>query len=314
MKNNTRQNAQGKWQGILKHFGFTPKQLGGQHQACPMCGGVDRWRYSDHDGNGSYFCSGCGPGSGFDLLMGMHDWDYARAAKEVDHMLGTIPSNEPFKPKVDVEKRRRDLNSLWKGADKDYRRLDDWWVARGMSPALLSENLLRDLRYHSGMFMADSNRKHDGMVALVRNKDAVPVSVHRTYFDPKTRKMMPPTENIKGAAVRLGLLIEETVVVGEGIETTLCGCCEYGFPGLAAISALGMETLEIPPPHVIPQVIILADNDHSFTGQKAAFTLARRLDNDGHKVRVIVPSEAGWDYNDVARDGYSDLWEFANES
>ena len=63
MTTNTRANAHGKWRHILLQFGLTTKNLSGKHQPCPLCGGKDRWRYSDHDGNGSYFCSGCGPGS-----------------------------------------------------------------------------------------------------------------------------------------------------------------------------------------------------------------------------------------------------------
>lgn len=309
MKNNTRENAAGKWRGILLHFGLTQKQLNGNHQACPMCGGKDRWRYSDHDGNGSYFCSGCGPGSGFDLLMGLQDWDYARTAREVDHMLGTIPEDAPFKPKVDVEKRRRDLNAIWKAASKDYGFLSEYFHGRGIDG--LTQNLLRDIRYHPSMFLTGSSLRHAGMIALVRNKSASPVSIHRTYFSPKTRKMMPPTETIKGAAIRLGLPVDDTLVIGEGIETTLAGCVEFGAPGFAAISANMMEEVWVPP--TVKELIILADNDHSFTGQKAAFTLARRHALDGMRVKVIISLETGEDYNDVVRQPGGTVVEFNNE-
>lgn len=295
-KKDTREAAHGRWRSILSAMGFTPKQLSGTHQPCPICGGTDRWRFTDYQGNGDYFCSGCGPGSGFDLLMGVNGWEFAYAAKEVDIVLGNVSDEPVFAPKVDEEKRRRDLNSLWKGA-KSQEVLEEHLFRRGLMVPELRDEWLEDLRGHPGLFLAGSSDRHRGVLALIRNSKGQPISIHRTYVDEGIKKVMPPTEKMKGAAIWLGRAVGDQLVVGEGLETTLTGCAQFKCPGYAAISANNMEEL-IVPPH-IERVIILADHDHSFTGQKAAFTLARRLDNDGKEVDVYLPKDRGKDFNDL---------------
>ena len=88
--------ARGQWRGILLSFGFPEAGLQARHGPCPFCGGKDRYRWDNKDGNGSYFCSQCGPGSGIDLLMKFKGWDYRTAAREVEQLLGA----EPLRPEV----------------------------------------------------------------------------------------------------------------------------------------------------------------------------------------------------------------------
>ncbi|MEE9365295.1 MAG: toprim domain-containing protein [Dehalococcoidales bacterium] len=291
--NDTRANAEGKWRGILLAIGFTEKELSGKHGPCPMCEGTDRFRYTDYKGGGEYFCARCGPGSGFDLIMHAKNWDFAYAAKQVDKLLGT-EIEQVFKPKVDLEKRRRDMNAYWQHADR-YDLVENYLTSRGIK--IHNTLPMKNLRGHSRMFLAGSSGQHEGMVALIRNSEGQPISLHRTYFKKKQRKVMPPIETIKGGAIRLGEEPTDRLVIGEGIETTLSGMEHFGCSaGYATISAGGMEAVQVPE---VKEVIILADNDKSFTGQKAAFTLARSLDNkDIDIVRVVMPTERDMDFND----------------
>ena len=294
LKKDTKDDAVGKWLGILKAFGFTDAELSGKHGPCPLCEGKDRFRYTDYKRNGDYFCSGCGPGSGFDLVMGKMNIDFGRAAQEVDKVLGT-EIEEVFKPRVDLEKRRRDMNYLWQHAN-DRALVAEYLWSRGIShyPA----NGLRDLRGHPQMFLVDSPERHRAMLALIRNKDGAPIAIHRTYIDLGLRKVMPPLETIKGCAIRFGKpQPNQPLVIGEGIETVLSGMEEFGGAGYACISAGNMEEVSVPGD--VKDVIILADNDKSFTGQKSAFTLARKLDTKKKNVRVVMRPEAGLDFNDT---------------
>ena len=75
--------ARGKWAGILEALGVDPKYLRNVHGACPICGGKDRFRFDDKDGDGTFYCSGCGAGSGFTLLQRLHGWDWAKTANEI---------------------------------------------------------------------------------------------------------------------------------------------------------------------------------------------------------------------------------------
>lgn len=82
--------ACGHWTGILEGFGISG--LTGRHQACPGCGGKDRFRYDDLGGDGTFVCSqGTGEllaGDGFVLLEHVKGWDRARTLREVAKFLG----------------------------------------------------------------------------------------------------------------------------------------------------------------------------------------------------------------------------------
>ena len=87
--------AQGRWREILRDLaGLQPEQLSNRHQPCPACGGRDRYRFDDRDGNGSWFCNQCGGkdhlgggGSGIDLLMRVRHWSFRQACEEVERYL-----------------------------------------------------------------------------------------------------------------------------------------------------------------------------------------------------------------------------------
>ena len=307
----TRNAAHGRWVSILTQLGVTKKQLSGVHQPCPMCGGTDRWRFSNHDGNGSYFCSGCGPGSGFDLLMGINGWDFKTAAKEVDKLVsaGTISTSPEtlFVPEKNEARRRRNLNELWaQGQPLPAKGAGPYISSRGLANLLDQRGaLFADCRFNPAMYHKDLDEKVAGLMWLIRNPAGRPVSIHRTYLHSKDKKIMPPTENLKGSGVRFGG-VSQRYVIGEGIETTLSGCEWFKCNGMAVISANMMEQAVLP--SGVKEVIILADHDRSFTGQKAAFTLARRLDNrdDLDRVVVIMPKIKGEDFNDLHPSGCMD--------
>jgi len=59
--------AVGRWPGIFAQLGVDVGT--GKHKACPICGGKDRFRFDDKDGEGTYFCNQCGAGDGWNLLQ-----------------------------------------------------------------------------------------------------------------------------------------------------------------------------------------------------------------------------------------------------
>jgi len=91
--------ASGRWAVILSDLaGLQPEQLSNRHQPCPACGGRDRFRFDDRDGNGSWFCNQCGGkdhlgggGTGMDLLMRVRRWTFRQACEEVERYLGLEP-------------------------------------------------------------------------------------------------------------------------------------------------------------------------------------------------------------------------------
>jgi Zinc-binding domain of primase-helicase len=83
----TLDTAYGLWREILPRFGVPATALNGKHQACPACGGKDRFRFTDRKGDGDYFCNGCGAGKGISLVAKVNGWSYPEAAKRIDEFL-----------------------------------------------------------------------------------------------------------------------------------------------------------------------------------------------------------------------------------
>ena len=142
------------------------------------------------------------------------------------------------------------------------------------------------------------------VVAPVTAPDGTLASVHRIYLGdvPDRKKTMRPASTIKGAAVRL-FPHNGTLGISEGIETALA-CYElFKVPTWAALTAGGVEAFHVPPE--ITRLIIYGDADLSFTGQAAAYALAKRVvrDRPDIAVEVEIPDAAGTDWLNVLERG-----------
>lgn len=89
--------AEGRWPAILEHLGGVDGKVFNhvKHQACPNCGGVDRFRWDDRNGRGDYFCNQCGAGDGWRLLMLLRGWDFPDAIRAVAEYLGEMHFEAP---------------------------------------------------------------------------------------------------------------------------------------------------------------------------------------------------------------------------
>lgn len=130
-----------------------------------------------------------------------------------------------------------------------------------------------------------------GVVAILRTFLAED-GQGKADVDP-AKMMLGPT---RGGAVRLAR-VDDRIVVGEGIESTLSVQIATGIPAWAALSAVGIETLELPSLPRASEVIIAAD--HDVRGIQAAENAASRWTREGRTVRIALPPEAGLDFNDV---------------
>ena len=93
-------------------------------------------------------------------------------------------------------------------------------------------------------------------------------------------------------------------VIAEGVETTLSAMLLFqergrGLAGIAALSAVGVQYLQLP--RSIKRVIIAADNDDNKDGigERVARALRYRLWSQGKIVSIAVPPKPGQDWNDV---------------
>jgi putative DNA primase/helicase len=297
----TRDAARGKWRDILLRFGVDESYLKNEHGPCPICrDGKDRFRFDDLEGDGTYYCNQCGPGSGMKLIMTLKGWPFDKAAREIDAILGTVHVTQQQAKKTEDDKRRI-LIKLWMDA-KPVQKGDPVWLyleRRCGDPSAV----LEDLRYHPALRHTMDGQAHPAMLALLRPNEGKAVGIHRTYLTPDGRKAaVDPVRMVLGecAQVRLGG-VQERLGVAEGIETAICASKAFSLPVWSALNANGMKTWE--PPAGVKSVVVFGDNDANFTGQDAAYTLAHRLARQGMQVDVQIPPVVGTDWADAQFEG-----------
>ncbi|OQW44368.1 MAG: hypothetical protein A4S16_03510 [Proteobacteria bacterium SG_bin6] len=294
--------AKGRWRGILAELGVGQSFLTGRHGPCPLCGGRDRFRFDDKEGRGTYFCSGCGPGTGLDLLQKLQGWDFKTAAAEVDRIVGNVPFVAP-KPALDETKRAELLNQLWRSGrpvtpdDLAGRYLASRGLALPTAPVLRFTPSAR----------APGGGEHPAMVAMIAGIDGRPASLHRTFLGPRGKadiaepRATMPGPIAEGAAIRLHPIAEH-LGIAEGIETALAAWVLFGVPTWSAMNATVLAKWR--PPEGVRRVTVFGDNDPKFGGAAAAYALAHRLAaRFGLEVEVKIPSEPGADWADVLAAG-----------
>jgi putative DNA primase/helicase len=91
----TVKQACGHWPRILPALGV--KVIKNRHQACPVCGGSDRFRFDDKEGRGTWYCNQCGAGDGLKLVEKVFGVTPSVAAGKVNAVTGNLP---PVAPEV----------------------------------------------------------------------------------------------------------------------------------------------------------------------------------------------------------------------
>ncbi|ELY7489939.1 toprim domain-containing protein [Cronobacter turicensis] len=89
----TVKQACGHWPRILPALGV--KVIKNRHQACPVCGGSDRFRFDDKEGRGTWFCNQCGAGDGLKLVEKVFSVSASEAAGKVNAVTGNLPPVDP---------------------------------------------------------------------------------------------------------------------------------------------------------------------------------------------------------------------------
>lgn len=285
----TTEAARGKWRKILEAFGIEVKFLDGKHHPCPCTGeGEDRFRFSDHNGTGDYFCA-CSSGGkgGFGLLECKTGRPFRELAMDVDALIGNESISEPRAPTY-AEQLRKVAKPARRSRYLESRGLE-------MAPGLL--------------FATSVDYREDGKVTGTYQAMLAPITrrgewqtFHVTYLQvgakapvPNPRKILPGGP-IQGGGVAL-YPAASVMGVAEGIETAIAAKMLFGMPTHAAISAGGMAKWEAPAG--LAELHIFADNDANLAGQAAAWQLAHRMKLKGIETHIRVPDAVGDDWCDV---------------
>jgi len=312
-----KQRAHGRWTEILASLGVDERILKRRNLPCPLCGGTDRFQYTNKFGEGNYHCRQCGPGGGFKLLQAVMGVDFNTALRDVERCLGMMPvSAPPRTSEPSAERMKRLAQHIWNEAKAitEGDEVDRYLRGRGLAlPAYP-----KVLRCHPtlGYYQKDAGGKarkvgeYPALLACIQGADGHAVTLHRTYLKDGAKLAAPDAKKvlsagINGAAVRLFEATEE-LAVSEGIEKSLAVYLSTGKPVWAGLNAGNLEKLWLP--DSVRIISVYADNDANgdFAGQAFAFALARRLKRDEYRtgprqVKVFVPRHPGVDWDDIWR-------------
>jgi putative DNA primase/helicase len=214
------------------------------------------------------------------------------------------PHRARLETRAEIERLRRSISA----ARRLYRRAspasgthaETYLRARGIAGSITP--ILRFLEacpHRNGHY-------YSAMVAPILNLDGDLIAVHKTFLSPdgSGKADLPKQEQretcgpMRGGAVRLACHDpDRELIVAEGIESTISVMQIFGLPGWAAICAGGIEALELPRDAL--RILIAADNDENFVGQRAALAACSRWRYEGRQVRILIPPNIGHDFNDV---------------
>jgi putative DNA primase/helicase len=228
--------------------------------------------------------------------MAVNGWDFREATKHIEPLIGDEPASPPTQRRSEAEKRRA-FERLWEMA-RPIQAGDP--VARylhrriGLTTFPVALRTAGHLRYPDASY-------HPAMLALITAPDGGIANVHRTYLTDEggkalvaePRRFMPGKVQ-PGSAVRL-FSHESRLGIAEGIETALSAAHLFDVPCWAALTKDLLSKWK--PPSQVQEVTIFAD--HDAPGQTAAYALASRLTGRGCRVKIKMPDQAGYDWNDV---------------
>jgi hypothetical protein len=279
---------------------LTERQIGVFTLPCPYCGHDKPWsqrfRLERHSlGSAKWHCFYCGES-------------------------GSLRRDGPADPQEEAAARKAAKEKLRaEQAAKSARALQLWNDAKPVTgtPVIdyLRARAIRDLppnvhdvlRYHPACpFGREGVRQC--MLALFRDvRSDQPRAIHRTWLGSGGKALgrmaLGPIAN---AAIKLWPADGDSLVVGEGIETTLAAALHLtranGKPLRPAWALSVANNLKyLPIITGIKQLVILVDNDLSGVGQQVAEVCSRRWRDGGVEVVKLLPTKPGTDFNDLVR-------------
>lgn len=328
---------------------------------CPVCGGKDR--FSINTRLGVFNCRGeCGGGDGIKLVQLVNGLGFRDALRWlVGELTSGVDPDEAARRRrraedqarrreADAARRRREAietaRRIWaEGHPPEETPVRAYLARRGLGPDLLPR-LPQALRYHPDLpYMARAGSAswveiHRGpaMLGGILAPDGALTGVHRTWIDldqPKGKARIThdgeamPAKKVwgskKGGAIRFSDRRRPTLIMGEGIETTLtaaaaravraadfwCGIDLGNMAGRRITRGEGMKYAGVPdledgdaflPPPWVEHLVFVQDGDSDprLTRAKLLSGLRRARARVASVRRIsIVHAGEGRDMNDI---------------
>lgn len=287
----TVKQACGHWPRILPALGVTV--IKNRHQACPVCGGSDRFRFDDKEGRGTWFCNQCGAGDSLKLVEKVFGVTPSEAAGKVNAVTGNLP---PVAPEVtaaaeaETEADRKAAAALAvKLMEKARPATGNAYLTRKGFPG--RECLTLTTLHKTG---GVTYRAGDVVVPLYDDSGAL-VNVQLINADGLKRTLKGG--QVKGACHILDGKKEagKRLWIAEGYATALTVHHLTGETVMVALSSVNLLSLASLARHKYPacRIVLAADRDLSGDGQTKASAAAEACEGV-----VALPPVFG-DWNDA---------------
>jgi len=284
--------AVGQWPTLLPALGITVC-LNGQHTACPVCGGKDRFRFDNQAGRGTWLCNQCGAGDGLALVEKALSLSTKEAAAQVAALLGDNPS--PVITAATKQIEQDNVAARLKAVTQAQALMSKataqtghaYMVTKGWpdEPALTLNG--PPLRIGGETFKQD-----DLLVPLVDGQGTV---VNVQLINASGNKRMLAGGQVKEAAHVFAGESHAVIWLVEGYATGLTVHNLTGDTVYVALSANNLPALAAQLRERFPeaQLLIAADNDENGKGQAKAEEATLLCGG-----KAALPAEVG-DWNDV---------------
>ncbi|WNY88470.1 primase-helicase zinc-binding domain-containing protein [Leclercia adecarboxylata] len=287
----TVKQACGHWPSILPALGV--KVIKNRHQACPVCGGSDRFRFDDKEGRGTWFCNQCGAGDGLKLVEKVFGVSAAEAAGKVNALTGNLP---PVAPEViaaagaenDADRKAAATLAL-KLLEKTRTATGNAYLTRKGFPdnecvMLTATHKTGGVTFGAGDLVVPL---HDDTGALVNLQLINSEGLKRTLKGGVVKGACHTIKGQKEAGKRLW--------IAEGYATALTVHHLTGETVMVALSSVNLLSLAsfARQRHPACQIVLAADRDLSGDGQTKAAAAARACEGI-----VALPPVFG-DWNDA---------------
>jgi len=287
----TVKQASGHWPHILPALGV--KVIKNRHQACPVCGGSDRFRFDDKEGRGTWFCNQCGAGDGLKLVEKVFGVSASEAAEKVSALTGSLPpvaEDMIAAAEAETDATRKAAATLAASLmEKTRPATGNAYLTRKGFPALECLTLTTThktggVTYRAGDVVVPL---HDGYGALVNLQFINADGLKRTLKGGQVKGASHIIEGQKQAGKRLW--------IAEGYATALTMHQLTGETVMVALSSVNLLSLAslARQKHPACQIVLAADRDLNGDGQTKAAAAAEACEGV-----VALPPVFG-DWNDA---------------
>jgi phage/plasmid primase-like uncharacterized protein len=277
--------------------------------ACPVCGGTDR--FALHTKKQVFNCRGCtAKGDVIALVQHLDGSDFATA---IATLAGNTAMAAPQAKPAPAQRDGRD--------EDDQRRLEQadaiWRTSSPLGPDAITYFARRGINIHSvpdhgGLrYLPHCPWQGGTTPAIVGHfTTALNNESRGIWRRPLTGEKPKSLGPMAGCVIRLwpDEAVEQGLVVGEGVETTLAAATRITHRGTLLQPAWAMcfagNIRHFPVLTGIEALTILVDHDHADAhgrraGQEAAAACAARWSEAGREVIRLTPKIVGADFNDV---------------